>query len=124
MVAPTFTNTARSYIPDYNGLRDRCFVLMTVIGALHNLSRSVGCVLLVLSSRENLILYFVGGEMALYLVFKLARGDFFWWPRVEGALLVIMSLVARVSVKVIVDFSGCLHFRHSVELGGLAFSTR
>jgi len=34
------------YIPDDNGLRGRCFTLMAMISALHNMSRSVGCALL------------------------------------------------------------------------------
>jgi hypothetical protein len=33
------------YIPDDNGLRGRSFLLMTLISALHNLSRSVACAL-------------------------------------------------------------------------------
>ena len=62
------------YIPDDNGARGRCFVLMTMISALHNLSRSVGCALLAAVGNKGLILYFADGEMLLYLIFKLARG--------------------------------------------------
>ena len=32
-----------------------------------------------------------------------------------------MALLVRVAVKIITDFSGCLHFRHPYEMGGLAF---
>ena len=44
------------------------------------------------------------------------------WVPVEGPFGVIFSFVERVVVKVIVDFSGCLAFRHPGELGGTAFS--
>jgi len=37
------------YIPDYHELRGRCFTLMTLMSALHNLSRSLGCALLIVS---------------------------------------------------------------------------
>ena len=57
------------------------------------------------------MLSFFGGEMLLYLVWKLVRSDFMAWFPVEGSLGLFLSLVYRVFVKVIVDFSGCLHFR-------------
>jgi len=109
------------YIPDDNGLRGRCFTLMTLIGMLHNLSRSVGCALLAVTDK-NLLFAFVGGEILLYLLYKLARGDILFWARVEGVAGVIVSIFYRVIVKVIADFSGCIHWRHPLELGGLAFT--
>jgi len=91
---------------------------MTLISALHNLSRSLGCALLVFSDANKVIL-FIGGEIGLYLIFKILRQDFHFWVR--GAPLIV-SFFARVLVKVIVDFTGCLHFRHPYELGGLGFT--
>ena len=52
------------YIPDENGLRGRCFTLMTLISALHNLSRSLGCALLA-ASDGKLVALFVVGEISL-----------------------------------------------------------
>ena len=71
---------------------------------------------------KNLLLAFVGGEILLYLSFKLVRGDFMHWLPIEGAVGVEVSLLCRVLLKIIVDFSGCLQFRHQFDLGGLAFS--
>ena len=96
---------------------------MTLISALHNLSRSVGCALLVASSEKLMLVYFVGGEILLFLAWKLLRGDFLYWLRVEGVLGVFGSFLVRVFVKVVVDFTGCVHFRHPFELGGTAFTT-
>ena len=45
-----------------------------------------------------------------------------YWARVEGSAGVIVSFFARVLVKVVADFSGCIHCRHPQEMGGLAFS--
>ena len=69
-----------------------------------------------------MVLYFVGGELLLFLLWKLLRGDFLYWVRVEGVVSVILSLLVRVIVKAVVDFTGCLHFRHPFEIGGTAFS--
>jgi len=70
---------------------------------------------------SNLILCFVGGETLLYLLYKIARNDFFYWPTAKGKGSVVLAIVARSLVKIIVDFSGCLHFRHPYEMGGLAY---
>ena len=100
------------YIPDDHGLRSRCFMLMTLISTCHNLSRSIGCALLLAASRGGgTMLYFVIGELLLYLAWKLARKDLLYWVQVEGAFGILVSLLSRVLVKVIVDFCGCLHFR-------------
>jgi len=107
------------YLPDDNGLRGRCFVLMTVISAIHNLSRSLGVALLASSSDNMLAVY--GGELLLYLFYKTVRGDLFYWLRTDGMGLskgadLVLSIFAGISArsvsKVIVDFSGCYHFRH------------
>jgi len=109
------------YIPDDNGLRGRCFALMTLIGMLHNLSRSIGCALLA-TTDKNIIFAAVGGEMLLYLMYKLVRGDGLYWPRIEGVAGVSLSFFQRVLCFIVVAFSGCFQFLHPFELGGLAFS--
>jgi len=63
-------------------------------------------------------LLFIGGEMGLYLIFKILRQDFHYW--VPGFPL-IGSFIERFFCKVIMDFTGCLHLRHPYELGGLGF---
>ena len=55
------------YIPDDNGLRGRSFMLMTLIGMLHHLSRVIGCAMLATTDR-NILLAAVGGELLLYLL--------------------------------------------------------
>ena len=72
---PTFYG----YIPDDHSLRGRCFVLMTLISGLHNLSRSVGCALLAASGGKILAFYFVGGEILLFYAYKILRKDFYYW---------------------------------------------
>ena len=63
------------YVPDDHGARGRTFMLMTAISAIHNLGLSVGCALFALSDID-LLLTFVGGEIAVFFAVKLLRGDF------------------------------------------------
>jgi len=111
------------YIPNDNALRVRCFTLMTMMSALHNLSRSLGCAFLAASNDGiMLVVYFSGGEVLLFLAWKILRRDFYYWPRLEGYIAVVESLLERILIKVIADYSGCLLFRHPKEMGGLMFS--
>ena len=99
------------YIPDENGLRNWCFVYMTIISTLHNLSRSVGCALLAALGGETIVLSFICGEIMLFLVWKIVRSDIMCWFKAEGPLGVLLSVFIKVVVKIVVDFSGCLQFR-------------
>lgn len=108
------------YIPDDNGKRNRCFKLLVLMCTLHNLSRSVGTALLIARSK-NLAIAFAAIEMILFFVFKIVRNDYFAAVNVEGFLSLFGSFVYRLLVKVISDFSGCIHFRHPKELGSLVF---
>ena len=77
---PTFYG----YLPDDNGLRGQCFALMTLISALRNISRSVGVALQIASGGgTTLAAVIIGGEMTLYMAYKLLRGDFFYWVRLD-----------------------------------------
>ena len=102
------------FIPDDHATRGRCFFLMTIMSALHNLSRSVGYALLAASSNsgKTTLVYFVGGEIVVYLAYKIVRKDYFYWVRVEGPLAFLLAFFNRIIIKIIVDFSGCLQMRH------------
>jgi len=110
------------YIPNDNSLRGRCFILMTLMSSLHNLIRSLGCALLALSDTNNVLWIFVGGEIGLYLLFKIVQKDFNYWTQVYGPVAVFGFTIQRVAVKVIADFTGCIHFRHPFEMGGSGFT--
>jgi len=55
----------------------------------------------------------------VYLLQKVARGDFHYWMPLNGVFGLVVSLLVRVSVKTLADFTGVIHFRHPIELGGL-----
>ena len=87
-----------------NEQRGRTFLLMTMISTLHNLSRSLGYAILAVVDL-NLALKFFVGEVGAYLLYKLLRRDFYFWPRLDGVLSVIISLLERTLTKVIMDFT-------------------
>jgi len=63
------------YIPADNTLRGRCFILMTLIGAIHNMSRCVGLALLLASPSRRFAVYFVVGEVTLYVGERASRSN-------------------------------------------------
>jgi len=89
---PTFYG----YIPDDNGLRGRYFALMLMMSALHNLSRSLGVALLATSENKRLVVMFVGGELSLYILYKIARGECMYWTPDQGWQHVVGSFLARI----------------------------
>eukprot|EP00519_Triparma_laevis_P003619 CAMPEP_0182515326 /NCGR_PEP_ID=MMETSP1321-20130603/37832_1 /TAXON_ID=91990 /ORGANISM="Bolidomonas sp., Strain RCC1657" /LENGTH=275 /DNA_ID=CAMNT_0024722721 /DNA_START=191 /DNA_END=1015 /DNA_ORIENTATION=+ len=66
--------------------------------------------------------YYLGGDMLFFLFLKIVRGDFTYWVPLTGIKGFLFSLGARVIVKVVIDFSCCVHYRHPIEAGGLYFS--
>ena len=66
--------------------------------------------------------FVIGGELGLFLAFKLVRGDFFWFGTERSFMNFVGSFVQRIALKNLVDYTGCIHFRHPLEFGGLAFS--
>ena len=58
----------------------------------------------------------------MYLIYKCVRGDIWYYVRAEGIVKYLLAFFERFCVKVIADFSGCLHFRHADELCGIGFS--
>jgi len=91
---------------------------MLLNSSLLLLVRSFSAAMLMLVNMRYFLLC-MAGDMALYLLLKVARGDFHYWVPVDGALGLVFSLVARVIVKTITDFTGVIQMRHPGELGGL-----
>ena len=84
------------YIKNGSEQRWRMFFLMTMISTLHNLSRSLGYALLAVVNL-NLALKFFVGEMGAYLLYKIARRDFYCWIRLEGVLSVVVGLLSKIN---------------------------
>ena len=94
------------------------FGCMILNSALLLLIRSFSAAMLMLAKKRYCVAYFAG-DMALYLLQKVLRGDFHYWLPIEGKFGGLVSLLCRVIVKIISDFTGVIQFRHPQELGGL-----
>jgi len=105
------------YIPD-GGSRTVIFGCMVLNSALLLFIRSLSAAMLMLAKKRYFVAY-MAGDMALYLLQKVARGDFHYWLPIEGALGLFASLMTRAIIKTITDFTGVIQFRHDGELGGL-----
>jgi len=104
------------YIPD-DGTRAVIFVCMMLNSALLLLIRSFSSATLMLVGRRYLVMY-MAGDMAFFLLQRVVRGDFHHWLPLDGALDLFVSLIVRVLVKTITDFTGVIHFRGPQDLGG------
>ena len=69
-----------------------------------------------------MIVYFVGGEIAVFFVWKMFRRDFLTWQRIEGIGGFAFAILDRALIKMVVDFTGMLLLRHPCVMGGIAFS--
>ena len=94
------------------------FGCMILNSALLLLMRSLSAAMLMLV-RMRYFMLLMAGDVALYLLQKVARGDFRYWIPAYGAWGMLMSLLIRVFAKTIADFTGVIQFRHPYELGGL-----
>jgi hypothetical protein len=49
---------------------------------------------------------------------KILRGDFWYWVPAGGKAEIVNSILCRMIIKIIVDFTSIVHFRHPNEVGG------
>jgi hypothetical protein len=87
---------------------------MFVFHAAQALSKAVAMGALAGTCWWWLVVY-MSFDICLYMLYKIARRDFWYWMPTTG---VGLSLLCRGLVKMLVDFSGCVHFRNPVDLGG------
>ena len=87
------------------------------------LSKCVGLVALKNCGGGIVVLSVLGGELALYLLYKLLRGDLrCWTPIQSNAFSVFFSFTFyRPMVFIVSSFTGMFHMRHPVEMGGMAW---
>jgi hypothetical protein len=108
------------YIPDGTS-RTVIFGCMVMNGALLLLSRSFCAAMLMLVEKKYFIWY-SAFDTGLYLLQKMLRKDFTYWIPVEGVELLIFSVMMRMGVKIITDYTGIVQFRGSAEMGGIYWS--
>jgi len=67
---------------------------------------------------KGYLLYYTVADIGLYFAFKFARNDLYYWMPLEGGMGLIVTFMGRLLIKVITDYTGCVHFRAAVEMGG------
>ena len=65
---------------------------------------------------------FLFADLGIYLTIKVVRGDFWWWAPFGRNLEVLSSILGRVIVKVVCDFTSIAQLRHPNEMGGLQWT--
>jgi hypothetical protein len=105
------------YIPAKARKRTVVFVSMLLFTAGMLLIRCTTIVLLGLMGGSWVFLY-IGADFGLYMLIKILRADLWYWMPFGGNTEIVTSIVLRVIVKIIVDFTSIAHFRHPNEVGG------
>ena len=76
------------------------------------LSRAFGYALIGVALRKRDAAYLIVGEMSLYLLYKVVRGDFLYWQyNFKGMTRFFHSLMTRVAIKIISDFTAIITLR-------------
>jgi hypothetical protein len=105
------------YIPAKASKRTVVFVSMLLLTAGMLLIRCTTIVILGLIGGSWAFLY-IGTDLCLYLLVKILRGDFWYWVPLGGNIEIVSSVILRVMIKIITDFTSIAHFRHPNEVGG------
>jgi hypothetical protein len=115
----------REQVPDFYGYvpanptkRSIIFVSMALFSASMLVIRCMTIVVLGLLGGRWVSLY-IGADLALYLLMKILREDFWYWIPLGGNAEIVSSIVCRVLVKVVGDFTSIVQFRHPNEVGGV-----
>jgi hypothetical protein len=106
------------YIPAKASKRSVVFASMMLLTAGMLLIRCMTIVVLGLVGGSWVALY-IGGDLGLYLVVKMLRGDFWYWMPSGGKAEIVYSTLFRLINKIITDFTSLVQLRHPNEVGGL-----
>ncbi|GMH92398.1 hypothetical protein TL16_g12337 [Triparma laevis f. inornata] len=110
------------YVPDFPTKRALLFFTLINLSAVQVLIKSIFVALLGYLGSLYLVVY-MAADMFLFLCYKLARRDMnCWLPMEDNIGSKTLFIFLRMMVKLIVDFTGCVQFRHPFELGGLYYS--
>ena len=103
------------YVPDDGRKRAFLFATMILLSATQVLIKATLIIVLAsIGSRQSV--YYILGEIVLYLLYKVARRDFIHWLPLEGVLSLISSGLIRVVIKFVVDFAAIIQFRHPYDV--------
>jgi hypothetical protein len=111
------TPTFYGYIPAKASKRTVVFVSTLLLSAGMLLIRCTTIVLLGIIGSSSVFLY-IGADLGLYILVKILRGDFWYWIPLGGNIEIVSSILGRVVIKIITDFTSIVLYRHPNEVGG------
>ena len=91
---------------------------MLVLSASILVIRCTSIVLLGMLEKKFVLAY-IGTDMSLYLLFKFFEGDFWYWIPLGGNIEILSSLLMRITIKTVTDFTSLVQLRHPQEMGGV-----
>jgi hypothetical protein len=100
----------------------KVFASLYFLSAFNLLTRSFACVLFYIKGGISEVATLLGGELLIYSVIKGLRRDLWYWAPIYGGLGVLVSWLMRWGIKVIVDWTAVVQFRHPNEVGGAYFT--
>ncbi|GMH73477.1 hypothetical protein TrST_g4717 [Triparma strigata] len=139
VVTAAFTSTIISYDMDMDQLSRKAFpkffgympsdtkMKVYTTGCMFFISggqlilKCFACSLCAISSPIFLV-GFLFAEVLLFMLYKVAMKDMRYWLPIYGAQSWIMSFAIRLVIKIVIDFTSCLQFRHPSEMGGAYFA--
>ena len=108
------------FCPDKAMPRAVCFLSLMSLSFAYVLLLTSACALLALTN-PNWLLLFLGVDMGIFFLYKIMRGDFFYFLNLAGVVRFVMAMIERFAIKILVNFTMLIQLRHPNELGGLPF---
>ena len=111
------------YVPNGSTRRLAVFTAVLVFSALHITMKVLGVALLA-TLGSNFVAGILGGDLLLFFSYKLLRNDFFWFLRVKGPVRMVITVIERVAVKFLADFTVLIQARRKQPLAERSRSSR
>ena len=110
--------TCNRYIPCRPAKRSLVSILIFLLCLAHIMGKTTAMALLYATNYVYLVSY-ICVDMALYLLFKIVRRDFYCWVPRSG---IFLSLIYRICTKVMADLTGLPQLRCPLDLGGACWA--
>ena len=116
----------RTNVQNVQNLQNCCALarskIYLILSRTHSLSHSILVITLGIAVGPMYSWLYLGADMLIFLLYKIVRDDFYYWLPINGIKGIAVSLIVRMVLKIISDFTSSPHFRHPFEMGGLYFT--
>lgn len=100
-------------------MKSVAFFSMLTFSITQLLAMTISTVLLDVVIANNAIYFVMGGQLSLFFLYKLSRGDFLYWVQFESAPQnFTLAVIVRLVIYLISSSTGYPKFRHPLDMGG------